>query len=149
MKEKIYIRDKRSPVPKNENVSRVMSANKAKNTNPEITLRKELLKVGLRGYRLNHKRTPGRPDIVFVSKKIAVFVHGCFWHRCPYCNYKLPQSNQEFWKTKFDRNIERDRQKTFELRKQGWKVVVIWECKIKNELQRNVQKLKTIFSNLS
>lgn len=92
----MYSRDKRSPTPKTETVSRVMSANKAKNTVPEITLRKALWHSGLRGYRLHRRISLGpssrhlslvprpsfvRPDISYVSKKLAIFVHGCFWHR--------------------------------------------------------------------
>lgn len=82
----MYSRDKRSPVPKNDTVSRVMSANRAKNSKPEVRLRKALWHAGLKGYRLHHKRIPGRPDISFVGKKLAIFVHGCFWHRCPKCD---------------------------------------------------------------
>jgi DNA mismatch endonuclease (patch repair protein) len=78
----MYVRDKRSPVPKNEAVSRVMSANRAKNTKPELLLRKALWQAGARGYRLHYKRVPGRPDISFVSKKVAIFVNGCYWRRC-------------------------------------------------------------------
>ncbi len=97
----MYVRDKRSPVPKNEAVSRVMSANRAKNTKPELTLRKALWHAGARGYRLHFRiklpsclRRGGtrslrdgvvgavRPDISFVSKKVAIFVNGCYWHRC-------------------------------------------------------------------
>ena len=148
MQERKYVRDKRSPIPKNEKVSRVMSANKAKNTKPEIVLRKALLKAGISGYRLNYTGVPGRPDITFVAKKVAIFVHGCFWHRCPHCDYQLPKSNRKFWKTKFEGNVERDKRKIEELHKQGWKVLIIWECKIKSDLERNVKKLKTILFKL-
>jgi DNA mismatch endonuclease (patch repair protein) len=141
MEEKKYVRDKRSPIPKSKNVSKVMSANKAKNTTPEITLRKALSKVGLRGYRLNHKGVPGRPDIAFVSKKLAIFVHGCFWHRCPHCNYKLPKNNRKFWRIKFAKNIERDKRKNQELEKSGWKVIVLWECIIKKNLKTQIEKI--------
>ena len=76
-KVKVYVRDKRSPNPKNENVSKVMSANKAKDTSPEIKLRKALWKKGANAYRLHYKGLPGRPDICFVNKKFAIFVNGC------------------------------------------------------------------------
>ena len=131
-----YLRDKRSPTPKNENVSRVMSANRAKNTKPEIIFRKKLWEAGLRGYRLNYKKIPGRPDIVFVSKKLAIFVHGCFWHRCPHCDYSLPKNNTDFWKKKFNNNIERDKRKIRDLRKLGWKVFIIWECELLKDRKR-------------
>ena len=110
-----YVRDKRSPVPKSDGVSKVMSANKAKDTNPEKSLRKALRNVGLVGYRLNYKKVPGRPDICFVSKKLAIFVNGCFWHRCPYCDYPYPKHNQKFWIDKFNKNIARDQKKIEQL----------------------------------
>lgn len=97
MDKKEYIRDKRSPKPKNAAVSKVMSANKAKNTKPEMLFRKALWAEGIRGYRCNYKNAPGRPDIAFPKKKIAIFVNGCFWHGCPYCKMPLPKNNTEFW----------------------------------------------------
>ena len=81
-----------------------MSANRAKDTKPELLLRQALWQSGHRGYRLHHKKIPGRPDITFVGKKVAIFVHGCFWHRCPKCAYTLPKNNTAFWQAKFDRN---------------------------------------------
>src|SRR5687768_13013552 len=103
----MYFRDKRSPVPKSEAVSRVMSANRAKNTSPELLLRKAIWQMGFRGYRLHPANVPGRPDIAFTTQKVAIFVMGCFWHRCPKCDYKLPKHNRKFWKQKFERNLER------------------------------------------
>src|SRR5436189_740983 len=137
----MYIRDKRSPVPKSEAVSRVMSANKAKDTKPELLLRKALWAAGHRGYRLHYKRVPGSPDISFVSKKIAIFVHGCFWHRCPKCNYPLPKTNRKFWKEKFDRNVARDERKKKELRRSGWKVLTVRECEIKDRFRTTFNKV--------
>ena len=106
---KSYSRDKRSPTPSSESTSKVMSANKAKDTKPEIKLRKILWKEGIRGYRLNWKKAPGRPDIAFPGRKIAIFINGCYWHRCPKCDLPLPKSNVQFWKDKFDNNIARDK----------------------------------------
>ena len=128
--QKIYIRDKRSPKPKNETVSRVMGANKGKNTKPEILLRKALWKEGLRGFRTNYKKVAGRPDVAFPKKKLAIFVHGCYWHRCPHCDLPLPKNNTEFWRNKFERNKERDKEKVIQLQNIGWKVSTIWECEI-------------------
>ena len=142
---KEYSRDKRSPLPKSAAVSKVMSANKAKNTKPELSLREILWKNGLKGYRLNYRKIPGKPDIVYVSKKVAIFVNGCFWHRCPYCNYKLPLTNTVFWKNKFERNVLRDKEKIELLEKQGWKVLVIWECEIKKEIQKLYLKIKDCY----
>ncbi len=130
MKTKEYIRDKRSPKPKNKNVSKVMSANKSKNTKPEIILRKALWAAGYRGYRCNYKKIPGRPDIAFPKKKIAIFVHGCFWHICPKCKLPLPKSNSDFWRNKFQKNELRDKNKIELLKKDGWKVLVVWECEL-------------------
>jgi DNA mismatch endonuclease (patch repair protein) len=145
MKRVEYVRDKRSPIPKNQNISKVMSANKAKNTKPELVLRKALWQNGFRGYRLNYKKAPGRPDIVFVSKKVAIFVNGCFWHSCPYCKYTLPKNNSKFWGNKFKKNTERDKKKIKELRKLGWRVAVIWECQLKNKLNSQVNKVQRIY----
>jgi DNA mismatch endonuclease, patch repair protein len=130
----MYVRDKRSPPPKSEAVSRVMSANRAKNSKPEMLLRQALRKSGMAGYRLHYKKVPGRPDISFVSRKLAIFVHGCYWHRCPKCKYKVPKTNSEFWKAKFARNKARDRRKNRELESVGWQVITVWECDLKKNL---------------
>lgn len=136
-----YIRDKRSPVPKSEAVSRVMSANRGKDSGPEVLLRKALWRRGFRGYRLHYKRVPGRPDIAFVSRRLAIFVHGCFWHRCPKCKYPLPKNNTAFWQEKFDRNIARDRKKTSDLRKAKWQVITVWECDLKRRFDRTLSRI--------
>ena len=133
------MRDGRAPVPKKEHTSRVMRANKAANTKPEILLRKALWNHNLKGYRLNWKKIPGRPDIVFAKKKIAIFVHGCFWHRCTRCNPNMPKSNIEFWNKKFSRNQERDNIKHQQLIDLGWKVITVWECEIKDDLSTIVE----------
>jgi DNA mismatch endonuclease, patch repair protein len=141
-----YVRDKRSPTPKSEAVSRVMSRNRAKDTGPEVALRKALWKAGLRGYRLHYKRIPGRPDISFVSKKLAIFVHGCFWHRCPTCSYSLPKNNTEFWRAKFARNTERDARKVTDLENLGWQVITVGECELKADLSSVVRKIQAAIS---
>ena len=144
MKDKIlFLRDGRAPIPKNNITSRVMSANKAKNTKPELLLRKALWAEGIRGYRCNYKKVPGSPDIAFPKRKIAIFVNGCFWHRCPHCKLPLPKSNTKFWKTKFDNNKKRDIQKIKTLQKLDWKVYVIWEC----ELNKNSTKIFNLNDN--
>lgn len=128
---KIYVRDKRSPTPSSENVSKVMSSNKGKDTKPELLLRKLLWKNGLRGYRIHPKKIPGKPDVCFISRKVAIFINGCFWHRCPYCNYKLPKQNKQFWENKFSNNVRRDKEKIMQLKKMKWKVITVWECQLK------------------
>lgn len=88
-----YIRDERSPHQKNENVSKVMSANKAKNTKPELLLRRSLWKNHLRGYRVNYKKIPGRPDVAFPAKMIAIFVNGCFLLARKYHEFDIIYNN--------------------------------------------------------
>lgn len=109
-----------------------MKGNKGKDTKPEMLVRKRLRSEGLTGYRI-HWHAPGKPDIAFPGKKVAIFVNGCFWHRCPHCNPSTPKTNQDYWIPKFKRNQERD-QKNYELlRKDGWRVHVIWECELKKK----------------
>lgn len=126
-----YIRDGRAPIPENENISKVMRANKGKDTNPELQVRRELRLAGFPGYRLHWKNVPGRPDISYPGRKIAIFVNGCFWHRCPVCRPSSPKTNKDFWGNKFDKNIERDKRKIEELSLMGWNVFILWECQIK------------------
>jgi DNA mismatch endonuclease (patch repair protein) len=140
-----YIRDGRAPVPVKGSTSRVMSANKAKGTSPELILRKALYNAGIRGYRLNVKDIPGKPDIVFLGRKIAIFINGCFWHRCELCKPNFPKSNVAFWQNKFEKNKERDERKTQQLLTQGWTVIVIWECQIKTDLIGIVEMVKKKF----
>ena len=106
-----------------------MRANRGKDAGPEKTLRALLREAGYSGYRLHWKRVPGRPDIAYPGRKVAVFVHGDFWHRCPRCNLPLPKTNREFWERKFALNAERDKRKVDALEALGWTVVVVWECK--------------------
>lgn len=121
-------RDRRNPPASSAAVARSMSANRASRTGPERTLARALWHAGFRGYRLNWKGAPGRPDIAFPGRRVAIFVHGCFWHRCPTCRLPLPKSNREFWKEKFRANRARDRRKSKLLRNEGWKVHEVWEC---------------------
>lgn len=137
-----YIRDGRAPIPLKESTSRVMSANKAKDTKPELLLRKALYQAGVRGYRLHVKEITGRPDMVFTKHQLAIFIHGCFWHRCPHCRLPIPKSNTDFWMAKFARNTERDRQKEQALLQSGWQVVTAWECAIKANTGKVVRELK-------
>lgn len=144
-KTKTYLRDGRAPIPTNEITSRVMSNNKGKNTKPERSLRKALWNAGIKGYRLNWKKAPGRPDIAFPGKKIAIFVNGCFWHRCEKCYSNLPKTNTEFWLDKFTKNTARDERKSQELKSLGWTVITIWECDINKSLLTTVEMVKNKF----
>ena len=133
-----FMRDGREPVPASEGTSRSMRSNKGRDTRPEIVLRKALRGAGLSGYRL-HWKVPGRPDIAYPGRKVAVFVNGCFWHRCPVCDLPLPKSNTGFWKAKFEANAERDLRVTHALEADGWIVVTVWECEIRRDLSSAVR----------
>jgi len=101
---------------------------RSKNTKPEIIVRSVLHRMGYR-YSLGHGKLPGSPDIVLPKHRTAVFVHGCFWHRHKGCKVAtMPKTRVGFWKKKFERNIERDKRNLCELRRLGWKTIVIWEC---------------------
>ncbi len=105
-----------------------MSRVKSRDTRPELAVRRALWASGLR-YRLHDKRLPGKPDIVFASRRIALFVHGCFWHGhegCP--RHRIPKSRVEWWTAKLRRNVERDAEARAALEKAGWTVLVLWEC---------------------
>lgn len=125
-----FLRDGRAPIPAKAAVSKVMSANRARDTRPELRLRTALRSIGVRGYRLHSRQLPGRPDLSFRASRLAVFVNGCFWHRCPYCKPTLPKSNVDFWRAKFRANQARDRRKLAQLRQQGWATLTLWECRI-------------------
>ncbi len=124
--------DKTTDVFTPEKRSAVMRAVKSENTKPELALRKALFALGFR-YRLNVKTLPGKPDLVFVKYKTVIFVHGCFWHGhdCKRGN-RVPKSNTEYWRDKIARNKARDRKNASALRKLGWRVIALWECKLKD-----------------
>ncbi len=127
--------------------SRIMASVESRNTRPELVVRSALHSAGLR-YRLHDSRLPGRPDIVFPSRKLALFVHGCFWHRCPYCKNgaKGVKSNENDWLPKLARNATRDKETQARLRSMGWKVRVVWECQTRDasKLYRMVQAIKKV-----
>ncbi|WP_411506130.1 very short patch repair endonuclease [Brucella anthropi] len=131
--------------------SKRMSAIRSKNTKPEVTLRKALHKLGFR-YRLGGAGLPGRPDLVLPKYKVAVFVHGCFWHRHAGCKVaSTPKSNSEFWSAKFQRNVARDAKVSSELKALGWNVFVIWECELsaKSRLAGTAKRLAAKISELA
>ncbi|MBR6981358.1 MAG: DNA mismatch endonuclease Vsr [Prevotella sp.] len=114
---------------------KVMSAIRAKNTKPEIIVRKYLFSRGFR-YRLYHKRLPGHPDLVMRKYRTCIFVNGCFWHGHDNCKaFKMPKTNTEFWKNKIERNKTRDKEGLVQLSKMGWHTIVVWECQLKPSIR--------------
>lgn len=119
-----------------------MSRIKGKDTKPELRVRSLLHRLGYR-FRLHAKNLPGRPDVVLPKYRTVVLVHGCFWHRhrgCRFCY--VPKSRQEFWQAKFEGNVRRDSNVRRRLRSLGWKVLVVWECELRNtaRLTRRLQQ---------
>ena len=120
--------DTLSPSERSERMSRVRS----KNTKPELTIRRLVHSLGYR-YRLHATQLPGKPDLVFAARRKVIFAHGCFWHRHgARCHLtRLPKSKLDFWQPKLEQNKKRDEKNIRELRKRGWKPLVIWECQLK------------------
>ncbi|MCP2320919.1 T/G mismatch-specific endonuclease [Nocardia amikacinitolerans] len=128
-----------------EQRSRTMRAVRSRDTAPEMAVRRYLHAAGLR-YRLHEAQLPGKPDLVFPSRRIALFVHGCFWHQHPGCGAAArPASNLDYWTRKLDGNIARDARRREQLEADDWKVLVVWECQIRNKetLDRLVSSIRT------
>jgi len=108
-----------------------MSRIRSKNTSPELFVRRLVHRLGFR-FRLHGRKLPGRPDLVFASRSKVIFVHGCYWHmhECRFGSVK-PATNVTFWETKRRSNVDRDRRNQKELARQGWSVLVIWECSLR------------------
>lgn len=112
--------------------SKNMAAVRSKDTRPEVFVRSTLHHLGFR-FRLHRKDLPGKPDIVLPKHKIIIFVDGCFWHSHKGCKKsRLPTSNVEFWRSKISRNVSRDQEVNFQLMDNGWRVLRVWECALKN-----------------
>ncbi len=124
-----------TPDQRKHNMSRI----RAKNTGPEVRLRKRLYAAGVRGYRI-HYNLPGKPDIVFTKKRIIIFIDGCFWHKCPVC-FQEPETRKEFWLKKIQSNIDRDKRVNEQLEKDGWKIIRIWEHEIRKEPEAAVKRI--------
>ena len=117
--------------------SRTMSKIRSKNTKIEMIIRKTLWKKGYR-YRV-HTKLKGKPDIVFPKYRMAIFIDGCFWHKCPKC-YKEPQSNRAYWIPKIERNAVRDKENEAYLKNAGWKIIRIWEHEVKKILRNALEE---------
>jgi DNA mismatch endonuclease (patch repair protein) len=116
-----------------EQRSRTMRAVRSQDTGPEMLVRRYLHAAGLR-YRLHERRLPGKPDLVFPSRRIVVFIHGCFWHQHPGCQAAArPASNTDYWTRKLDGNVARDARRREELEADDWSVIVVWECDLRKE----------------
>lgn len=127
--------------------SKNMSHIRSTNTKPEELVRKYLFSKGLR-YRKNDKRYPGRPDIVLPKYKTFVFVNGCFWHQHPGCRYAvLPATNKDYWLPKLQRNMERDNANYEKLQQDGWRVITVWECRLKKPVRENT--LENLYAQIT
>ena len=115
--------------------SALMAKVHSKDTVPEMRVRKAAHAMGLR-FRLGRRDLPGSPDLIFPRHRLAVFVHGCFWHRHPDCRRaSLPATRPDFWEVKFAKNVARDRAAVTALHDKGWETLVIWECETKDQAQ--------------
>jgi DNA mismatch endonuclease (patch repair protein) len=116
-----------------EKRSAVMRRVKGKDTGPEMRVRRLLTRLGLR-YRLHRADLPGKPDIVMPGRRLAIFVHGCFWHGHDCARgARAPKSNADYWQAKIGRNRARDVQHRAALEAAGWRVLTLWECDLKDE----------------
>jgi DNA mismatch endonuclease (patch repair protein) len=121
-----------------------MAAIRNSNTKPELRVRQELHRRGLR-YSLKNKSLPGKPDVLLSKYRVVVFIHGCFWHR-HHCNYfKLPKTNTEFWNNKISENVKRDTKVITQITDIGYRVLIIWECIFKG---KNKERLDSLFENI-
>ncbi len=124
--------------------SRVMSRVRGRNTAPELHVRRAVWAEGFR-YRLHVRKLPGTPDLALAKYRLAVFVHGCFWHQHDGCrNAKRPSSNREYWDKKLDGNAARDARHRIQLEESGWAVATIWECSLKSDTESLLERLKNM-----
>ncbi len=113
--------------------SAVMRRVKGKDTAPEWVVRRLLTRMGV-GYRLHRAELPGKPDIVMAGRRLAIFVHGCFWHGHDCARgARMPKANRPYWEAKIGRNRERDAQHRVALEAKGWRVLTLWECELKEQ----------------
>lgn len=130
--------------------SRMMSKIRSRDTKPELAVRRFLHANGLR-FRLHYKALPGRPDLVLPKWNVVVFVDGCFWHGHDGCRYfRVPGTRKEFWVEKIATNVARDAKVRAELRRLGWRVIVVWECALRDNPQKTLSGLlRSVRSGLS
>lgn len=140
--------DPRNPPPTSLATRSVMRANRGRDTGPERVLRQGLRAAGLRGYRISRRVEGVRPDVVFGRSRVAVFVHGCFWHRCPTCSFPLPSSNRDFWKSKFSANRKRDARTKRSLQDRGWTVITVWSHEVDGDVTEVVARIARVLAAL-
>lgn len=128
-----------------ERRSEIMSHIKSKDTSIELMVRRYLFSMGYR-YRVNYKALPGKPDIVFTKKKIAIFIHGCYWHGhdCGSRYAHTSKSNRAYWRPKIEQTKQRDQDHIKKLKADGWKVIVLWECQVKTHFDDTLNGLCNI-----
>ena len=136
--------DNLTPTQRRKNMQSIRS----QDTSGEINVRKRLFARGYR-FRKNDKKYPGSPDIVLPKYRTVIFVNGCFWHGHQECkDFVLPKSNTEYWTKKIKKNIERDKSNYCELKKNGWKILVIWECELKpSVIEGTIEKLDSVLQS--
>lgn len=122
-----------------EKRSELMSKVRSADTKPELMVRRYLHRHGFR-YSLHSSKLPGKPDIVFPSRKVVIFVNGCFWHGHQHCRYfKVPKSNSEFWQNKIASNVARDEKNIKALKEMGYRVIVLWTCQLKSSSIKSLE----------
>jgi DNA mismatch endonuclease (patch repair protein) len=122
-----------------------MAAVKSKHTSPEVELRKALYAAGVRGWRCHYRRAPGRPDIAWPARRVAVFVDGAFWHGHP-SRYR-PGRSGAYWDEKIAKNKERDRRDDAALDELGWRVLRLWDFEVKRDLDGSVNRVREILTS--
>lgn len=118
-----------------------MRGNTSSGTAAEARLERAMQARGLNDYVTNASDLPGSPDFVFPTQKLAIFVHGCYWHRCPYCQPHFPETHVDYWAAKFQRNRYRDARNRADLCAMGWRPIVVWECTLRKSPQRVVARI--------
>ena len=134
--------DPRNPAPSSVATRNVMRANRGHDTGLERKVALALRERGLRGFRTDWRTPFARADLAVPSARLAVFVHGCFWHGCRLCQTRRPRANRAFWEAKFRRNRERDATVRSALRRAGWKVVELRECQVKRNPARQMRRIE-------
>ena len=123
-----------------------MAAVRSKDTTPEMKVRRLVHSMGYR-YKLHSSNLPGKPDLVFISQKKVIFVHGCFWHGHNGCSKsRLPKTRVDFWQPKIENNVRRDRRVKQALNRKGWNYLTIWQCQLK-DLKKTAVRLRAFLNN--